>query len=257
MIHYHGGPITPETCAYRVWRGRHAFVSFAHPAQLELAASVCQSFALDNGAFSLWKAGTPTDWPAYYEWCAEWLRHPACEWAVVPDVIEGTEDDNDALLEEWPHGLSGVPVWHLNESVERLVRLAERWPRIALGSAAEYDVSSPSLCLARLSEALPAISTDGTPKVKLHGLRMLNPRIVGHVPLSSADSTNVARNIGLDQCWKGPYSPATKETRADVLVERIERHQAPSRFVRPAESCRATTLFPLDGGEWVWGGDAA
>lgn len=230
MIHYHGGPITPETCAYRAWRGRHAFVSWAHPAQIELAASVCQSFALDNGAFSLWRTGTAIDWPDYYEWCDRWLRHPACDWAVIPDVIEGTEDENDALVAEWPHGHRGVPVWHLNESVDRLVRLAAEWPRVALGSAAEYDVRRPSKAIGRLADALPAISDDGVPRVKLHGLRMLNPEIVARVPLASADSTNVAQNIGLDGSWRGRYSPATKETRTDVLVERIEQHQSPHRM---------------------------
>ena len=66
MIHYHGGPITPATAALRTWTGRHAFVSFARPEPLPLAAQVCQSFALDNGAFSLWRAGTPVDWAAFY-----------------------------------------------------------------------------------------------------------------------------------------------------------------------------------------------
>lgn len=228
MIHYHGGPITPETCALRAWRGRHAFVSWAAPGQIELAASICQSFALDNGAFSLWKAGKPVDWAAYYEWAGEWLQHPACDWAVIPDVIGGTEQENDDLLRAWPYGHQGVPVWHLNESIDRLVRLAAAWPRVALGSAEDYDVSTPWKCLGRLAEALPAISNDdGVPLVKLHGLRMLNPKIVTNVPLASADSTNVARNIGIDQAWRGSYAPATKETRVDVLVERIEQHQAP------------------------------
>ena len=235
MIHYHGGPITPETCARRVWSGRHAFVSWAEPRQLELAAAVCQSFALDNGAFSLWRSGKAVDWDDYYRWCEEWLRHPGCDFAIIPDVIEGTEAENDALVWEWPfHVWTGVPVWHLNESIDRLVRLAKAWPRIALGSAAEYDVSSPRKCIARLAEALPAISDEnGAPKVKLHGLRMLNPKIVTKIPLASADSTNVARNIGLDQAWKGTYQPATKETRADVLVERIEQHQSPHRMEQP------------------------
>ena len=231
MIHYHGGPITPETCAYRAWNGRHAFISWAHPNQLELAASICQSFALDNGAFSLWKSGTEVDWVDYYRWTERWLNHPACDWAVIPDVIDGTEDENDALISEWPHGHRGVPVWHLNESIDRLVRLVADWPRIALGSAAEYDVSKPSACLARLRVALDAISTpDGTPLVKLHGLRMLSPAIITKVPLSSGDSTNVARNIGMDGAWSGGYMPATKETRTDVLVERIESHRTPARM---------------------------
>ncbi len=233
MIHYHGGPIASETCAYRAWRGRHAFVSYAAPQQIELAAGVCQSFALDNGAFSLWKQGKPIDWPAYYGWAAKWLAHPACDWALIPDVIGGTEAENNALILEWPLGHRGVPVWHLNESVERLVMLAESWPRVALGSAAEYDVARPSKCLARLADVLPAISIDGTPKVKLHGLRMLRQELVERVPLASADSTNVARNIGMDTRWKGTYTPATKEMRVDVLVERIERTITPSRMEPP------------------------
>lgn len=52
MIHFHGGPITPDTCALKAWKGRHAFISFANPGQLKLASEVTQSFALDNGAFS-------------------------------------------------------------------------------------------------------------------------------------------------------------------------------------------------------------
>lgn len=105
------------------------------------------------------------------------------------------------------------------------------WPRVALGSAAEYDVSRPQACLRRLAEALPAIcDEDGVPLVKLHGLRMLNGEIVERVPLSSADSTNVARNIKFDQAWTGAYAPATKETRVDVLIERIERSNSPARM---------------------------
>jgi hypothetical protein len=235
VIHYHGGPITPETCAYRAWHGRHAFISFAHPSQIELAAGICQSFALDNGAFSFWKQGKATDWNGYYEWCEEWLDHPGCDWAVIPDVIDGSEAENDALLLEWPHGaLRGVPVWHLNESVERLVRLAYLWPRVALGSSAEWDVSKPSMCLQRLNYVLPAISPRGRPVTKLHGLRMLRPEIITKIPLASGDSTNVARNIGLDKRWNGStYAPATKETRAQVLVERIEQHDTPGRLVAP------------------------
>lgn len=54
MIHFHGGPITPDTCALKAWKGRHAFISFANAGQLALASEVTQSFALDNGAFSFW-----------------------------------------------------------------------------------------------------------------------------------------------------------------------------------------------------------
>ncbi|GAB7416259.1 TPA: hypothetical protein ACNP9N_004153 [Enterobacter asburiae] len=33
MIHFHGGPITPDTCALKAWKGRHAFISFANQAE--------------------------------------------------------------------------------------------------------------------------------------------------------------------------------------------------------------------------------
>lgn len=241
MIHYHGAPITPDPAGLRAWRGRHAFLSWAEVGlgrapnvqQLELAASVCQSFALDNGAFTIWRHGGSAHWPDYYDWCAEWLAHPACDWAVIPDVIGGTERENDALLDSWPHGLAGVPVWHLNESIDRLAELAKVWPRIALGSAADYDVTRPRKALARLGEALPAICDDrGQPTVKLHGLRMLNPAITSVVPLASADSTTIGRNCGLDVRWKGPYAPATAETRALVIAERLEDVDTPATIDR-------------------------
>ena len=54
MIHYHGLPITPATAAIKAVESGHAFVSFAHPEQLNVAVEVCQSFAIDNGAFSAW-----------------------------------------------------------------------------------------------------------------------------------------------------------------------------------------------------------
>ncbi len=69
MIHYHGLPITPGTAAYTVAKGRHAFVSYAHPSQLYIAIEVGQSFAIDNGAFSAWKSGNPvSDWKPFFEW---------------------------------------------------------------------------------------------------------------------------------------------------------------------------------------------
>jgi len=60
----------------------------------------------------------------------------------------------------------------------------------------------------------------------LHGLRMLNSRIFTELPLSSADSTNVARNLQIDKAWKGTYLPASLETRTMILVERIESHNS-------------------------------
>jgi hypothetical protein len=77
-------------------------ISFAHPDQLPLAAEVSQSFALDNGAFSFWRGGEKPEWADYYGWVDEWCCHPGFDWAVIPDVIDGDENENDALVKVWP-----------------------------------------------------------------------------------------------------------------------------------------------------------
>lgn len=71
---------------------------------------------------------------------------------------------------------------------------------------------------------------DGRPMCKLHGFRMLAPAIFSHLPLSSADNTNIGRNIGIDQAWRGTYSPPTKEARASVMRSRIESHNSSPRW---------------------------
>jgi hypothetical protein len=71
---------------------------------------------------------------------------------------------------------------------------------------------------------------EGFPRVKLHGLRMLDPVLFSHVPLSSADSCNVARNIGIDHAWTGPYVPRSKWARALVMMDRIESHASARRW---------------------------
>jgi hypothetical protein len=191
---------------------------------MSLAASITQSFALDNGAFTFWKRGVETRWADYYGWVNTWRNHPGFDWAVIPDVIEGTEAENDALAARWPFPKhQGAVVWHVNESIDRLRRLAAEWPRVCIGSSGEWDVTTPRRFLGRAVQAIGAICDgDNRPICKLHGLRMLNPAIFSKLPLSSADSTNVARNIGIDSAWRGTYQPRSKETRAHIMVERIE-----------------------------------
>lgn len=229
MIHYHGLPITPATCAEVAVRAGHAFVSFAHPAQLGVAVSGCQSFGIDNGAFSAWKKGQPvTDWSGFYEFARHCKRFPSCDFAVIPDVIDGTEQDNDALVEAWPlPDWFGAPVWHLHESLTRLLRLAETWPRVCLGSSGAYAQIGTERWWRRMGEAMRTICDDaGHPICRLHGLRMLDPNVFSRFPFASADSTNIGRNIGLDQKWRGPYEPPSKETRTQLMRSRIEAHNA-------------------------------
>lgn len=223
--------MTPIADMIKAFAGRHAMVSFEHAGQIEIAAEVCKSVVLDNGAFSAWKAGRTYDFGGYVEWVTKWLKHPAVEWCVIPDVIDGGEGANDMQLHKWFYGLNGVPVFHMHESLERLERLVGRYPRIALGSSGVFaDPGSPTWW-ARIAELMEVIcDSDGMPRTKLHGLRMLDTRIFSHIPFASADSVNVSRNVGYDQRWSGPYAPRSKAMRALVMMDRIESHACARRW---------------------------
>jgi hypothetical protein len=210
-------------------------VSFARPDQICLAAEISQTFALDNGAFTHWRNGTVPDWQAYSDWVDLWGQHPGFDFAIIPDVVEGTEEENDALIQWWyskPRRYHAAPVWHMHESLSRLEILSWNYPwRVALGSSGEFATVGTPLWWSRMSDAMKVVcDKEGRPRCKLHGLRMLNPTIFSHLPLSSADSTNVARNIGLDDKWDGPYCPRSYNLRALVLADRIEKHASASRW---------------------------
>lgn len=230
MIHYHGTPLGGRRVDRdAILHGRHALVSFARDEDIEVVAESCQSFVLDNGAFSAWRSGEPvTDWGPYYEWCEKWLAHPGCDWAIIPDVIDGSEQDNDDLLANWPWDYGGVPVWHYHESLERLDRLVSTWPRVALGSSGEWSVPGNPRWWRRTAEVMSvACHPCGTPRTKLHGLRMLNPAIFHRIPLASADSANASRN----RARNGRAVDGDSVDGAVITMRRIESHNSAARWI--------------------------
>ena len=236
MIRYHGGPITPESAALAAWKRSHAMISFANPQQTELAFACADSVALDNGAWPIFAAGAGSsiDVSAYLAWVKNWYRHPGFDWCLIPDKIDGDEEENNRLIQDWPLDIFvSVPVWHMHESIEKIEWLADEWPRVAIGSSGEFVKIGTSRWWARISEAMEAICQDGLPKCRLHGLRQMDPEVFSVVPYSSVDSTNVARNIGIDSAWTGSYIPKRKETRAMLLRDNIEHHASAARWGGP------------------------
>jgi hypothetical protein len=232
MIHYHGTPMTPVADMIRAFACRHAMVSYENPEQIEVCAEICQSVTLDNGAFSAWKASRPHDFQGYSNWCLSWMHHPAVDWCIIPDVIDGNETENDDLIARWtlPPWFS-VPVYHMHESLERLTSLMTgHYPRVAIGSSGVFANIGDRKWWRRMAEIMNVACINGHPRRKLHGLRMLDPGIFSRLPLASADSTNVARNVGLDQRWKGTYVPQSRAMRALILMDRIERHASASAW---------------------------
>jgi len=228
MIHYHGvaGGGRYEDCV-TLATGRHCFVSYAACSNLPLFASVCSSFSLDNGAYTAWKQGKAFDFSGFIEFVKVWMQHPAFDWAVMPDVIDGSEEENDELLLRWtlPKEI-GVPVYHMHESFDRLDRLVDTYNYIALGSSGQYSQPNSKVWWERMNQIMAVVTDEqGKPRTKLHGLRMLDPRVFTKLPLKSADSTNAERNGLLTQRF-GMYTPPTRGQRAAVIASRVESSQS-------------------------------
>lgn len=143
MIHYHGTSIGGRRVdAARFLMGRHALVSFYRPDDISAVMDYCQSFVLDNGAFSLWRTGKgDIDFDAYVEWVEKYSRHPNFYWCLIPDKIDGIENDNSRLIKKWllkKPKAKGVPVWHLHESLEFLDYMVSNFEIVAIGSSGEW-----------------------------------------------------------------------------------------------------------------------
>ncbi len=225
MLHYHGTPITPRAVLLTL-AGRCFCVSYSAPADLEVCHEVGQSVMLDNGAFSAWTKGKATDWPGYYTWAERWLEHPTT-WAVIPDVIGGSDDENDALIAQWPHGDKGAPVWHMHEPLDRLLRLADQWPRVCVGSSGAFATVGSSTWERRMDEAFDALCGNGPVPVWVHMLRGLD-YAGSDYPFASADSTNVARNHA------GTNSGRRRRDASQMAAE-IDARQNPGRWVVKAK----------------------
>lgn len=239
MIHYHGTPIGgSRQDAARFLIGRHALVPFARPDDLAVVMECCQSFCLDNSAFSHWKAGHGrVDFDSYMDWVRGIYRHPGFDWALIPDIIDGTEEDNYRWVRDWVRcgpKFKGVPVWHLHESLGYLEWLVTNFETVAFGSSGQWSTPGTAAWWQRMAEVLAiACDADGRPKCRFHGLRMLDPAIFRLIPFTSADSTNAAVNCG-DLKRFGMYAPPTASQRAAVIAERIESHNSPPIWIAPA-----------------------
>jgi hypothetical protein len=219
-IHYHGTPITPVSALYEL-RGRSFCVSHAAPQDVERCHQIGEGVMLDNGAFSAWRSGRATDWMGYYAWADKWLDYPTT-WAVIPDVIDGTEAQQDALIAQWPHGERGAPVWHLHESLDRLVGLTEEWPRVCFGSSGQYASVLSELWCQRVDAAWNAIARRHRRTPWVHMLRGM-ATVGRHWPFGSVDSTDIARNHHLTH--KSPRK----------MADRWDGVQCPGQWQRQPE----------------------
>lgn len=242
--HIHGGPIWGKvdigegktmTCLQVLYRNSRAMVSFARPDQLKAILKTAGArVVLDNGAFSKWmKAKKQQEiidwgkyWTDYYLFVMTYIS--SIDWFIVPDVIEGTEEENDSLINSIPSSLKhkAVPVWHSNESIDKLVRICLEFDIVAIGCCGKEAIIRSKDWSTRMDEAFKEIYINRKIDVKIHGLRMLDGRVMCQYPFDSCDSTNVAINVPKD---KARYPEVKcKLARTAVLKGAIEQVKPPT-----------------------------
>lgn len=256
-ICFHGCPISGDESTQLALNGKDVCISYVGQSYMDLIIEICRTFCLDNGAFSYWTNGKEFDLEGFAAWVTKWYRHPSFTFFCLPDVIDGDENANQIMRARFFNCVDrdvykkGWPVYHLHEPdfvLEQMVRQVECqvYGGICIGSSGEVSNPGTDKWWKRISEIMPIVTDElGRPKVKLHGLRQLSNTIRSHIPYSSCDSTNVARNVGIDKKWKGTYTPKSKKMRALVMMERIEDHATAS--IWNAKTCGVEENYELFG----------
>jgi hypothetical protein len=190
---------------------------------------------LDNGAFSIWKTtGGEIDSVAYSDWVDSIATHPAFDFCLIPDKIGGTESENDRMLEKWDSKYTSVPVFHLDESPERFLQLAKAYGKVAFGSTDKWPKNGSRKWWVYMADLMDKITDEnGVLPCKVHGLRMLDPKLFQYLPLHSADSTNAAVNGGRAM-KEGIYPSIERWQGSERIARRVEAHQSAPVWDRDA-----------------------
>lgn len=278
---YHGTPITPDRLLEQLTVGVYCFcVSYWRPDQIELVCKIARKVMIDCGAFSIWMANRramekwikggrvgPEPVPAivdaafraaYYVFCRVWLAvAPPGSWFVIFDEIDAGSQVQDALLDEVPEDLlpHAWPVWHMDEPVDRAIRLLLRFGRCCIGSTGEFiTVGSPDW-RKRMDELFNAVAATfyGPGLPPLHMLRGLQCQMPDYdYPFDRMDSTNLGRNHNRMAVQVGDLAGMSKQQLFEAALQRWEMANCPRTWPplrlahgvpRPAPPAHQPQLF--------------
>ena len=232
MLKYHGTPITPKAVFMEAMKGRNCLIPFTQKQDLKKAFGICDKILIDNGAYTIWRQGISIDWNDYYDWIDG--IYGEINYFFIPDVIDGTEEENDLLisnyLKRYSDDKKGIPVWHIDESLHRLQTLMDSFDYIAFGSSGKYRQLGTEQWHKRMNDAMAIIcNKGGIPKVKIHMLRCLNPKIFTQYPFYSGDSTNLAQNHSIYNSIQGNKIKNIKPSNDGwkIVIRNIEECNSP------------------------------
>jgi hypothetical protein len=196
---------------------------------------------VDNGAFTLHKQGLSARDDSYLEgyeaWAAAILERCPQAVAVIPDIIDGSEEENAQLVRTTLLDRDrAMPIWHMHESLDYLLYLCEGHEYVGIGSSGEYwQVGSPQWH-ARIAEAFAAIDAwerDSQGAYIRPRLHMMRAQSQAHLfPFDSSDSTNVAMNHGRYRA-EGEGHVARFAERAAARIQAVAGPAAEHQLKRP------------------------
>ena len=218
---------------------------------------------VDNGAYSAWRSGAIksnglfdddfTYWDKFAYWAADLLKRCPQAVVVLPDVIDGDEASNDALIHEFiaqanDLGLKiprdrTMPVWHLHESLDRLKYLvACEYSFIAFGSSGQYAKCGTPEWHDRIKAAFAAIDEEcreGGFVSKRPWIHMMRAQsFADQYDFDSSDSCNVAVN----HC----YRKKDGEGHVQRMAERIASRIHASCTMQERDICKPSEIDPFD-----------
>lgn len=210
--------------ALRLLAGRGVLVSYALIEEGRVTIDDLRAFAaagcglvFDNGEFSRWKSGRPTDGPAFYKW----LRSLSDEripwrWAVALDVI----GDAEGTRRNWRECVEGrhdllprlVPVFHEGDPWDLLEEYQPEKRLVALGRTEGRGSKRKTF------EWYDA-AFNRHPDMRPHALGNASPNSLEAYPFASFDATSWERNATYSNAHGWPFNRCTKETRMKAYIE--------------------------------------
>lgn len=245
---FHGTPITPRWLLDEALSGnKHRFlVNHFTPTDDQWCDENSLEWVGDNGVFPLWQDAkrqakakgerfdgvvyTQERYDSFVDWSRRWCLEGSgrCKWVAIPDPIGTATQELDAFLRMWPKDLKdhGVPVYHLDEPIDRALMLLRNFGRMCVGAVGEYEViPSPAFC-ERMDELFNAIQDafGHIPPVHMfRGLQLLKPEF--DWPFTSADSTDRARNHNVLKWKRTPKRLKHFNPVASTLFDDLPAHR--------------------------------
>ena len=213
--------------ALRLLAGKGVLVSYALIEDGRITTADLRAFCaagcdliFDNGEFSRWKSGRPTNGPAYYDWLrgldgegVRWL------WAAALDVIgdaEGTRANWREAQREHADLLPRlVPVFHEGDPWDLLTEYEPERRLVALGRT--EGRASKRATFTWYDEAF-----NRHPEMRPHALGNASPETLEVYPFASFDATSWERNAAYSNAHGWPFNRCSKELRMRAYIEAAE-----------------------------------